>query len=282
MITGPERLLPASLAERARAHAASGAPVVSPRDAATIALLRDGADGIEVYVLRRVTTMAFASGMHVFPGGTMDPRDLDPGQAWVGPAPNAWASRFGVDDARAQGLVLAAVRETFEESGVLLAGRGPDHVVPDTAGEDWEIDRLALISRTSSFSAMLARRDLVVRADLLRGWARWMTPEFEPRRYDTAFFVAALPAGQRTRDVGGEADRVAWIRPSDALAALAAGEVLMLPPTAVVFGELAEHATVDEVLRAADDRVITTIMPRPVLDAGEPHVVLPGEPGYER
>ncbi len=282
MITGPERMLPASLVERARAHAASGEPAVPPRDAATIALLRDGADGLEVYVLRRVTTMAFASGMHVFPGGTVDPRDLDPGHGWVGPPPNAWADRFGVDEARARGLVLAAVRETFEESGVLLAGRGDDHIVTDTVGGDWEADRLALIDRTSSFSAVLGRRNLVVRADLLRGWARWVTPEFEPRRYDTGFFVAAIPAGQRTREVGGEADHVAWVRPVDALAALAAGEVLMLPPTAVVFGELAKHGTVESALRAADERLITTIMPRPVLDAGDPYVVLPGEPGYDR
>lgn len=288
MITGPDRLLPEHLAERARAHVATGAPVAAPRDAATLALIRQGAGGVEVYVLRRVTTMAFAPGMHVFPGGTVDPRDLESGTGWFGPAPAVWAERFGVDEARARGLVLAAVRETFEESGVLLAGRQVNHVVPDhsivddTSGDDWEADRLTLIDRTSSFSAVLERRQLVVRADLLRGWARWVTPEFEPRRYDTAFFVASVPPGQRTRAVGGEADRVAWIRPGEALAAQAAGDVLMLPPTAVVLGELASFDTVDAVLLAADARVITTIMPRPVLDSGVPHVVLPGEPGYER
>ena len=289
MITGPDRLLPVHLADRARAHAASGAPVAPPRDAATIALLRDAAGGLEVYVLRRVATMAFASGMHVFPGGTVDPRDLDHETGWVGPTPAAWAERFGVDEERARGLVLAAVRETFEESGILLAGVRDAHadsasrgVVADTGGEDWEADRQALIDRTSSFSAMLERRGLVVRADLMRAWARWVTPEFEPRRYDTAFFVAAVPTGQRTRAVGGEADRVAWARPAEALAALAAGDVHMLPPTAVVLGEISEHDSVEAVMRVADDRRITTILPRPVLDAGVPHVVLPGEPGYDR
>jgi len=282
MITGPERVLPAHLAERARAHAVSGGAVAPARDASTIALLRDAADGLEVYVLRRVVTMAFASGMQVFPGGTVDQRDLEHETGWVGPGPSAWARRFGVDEARARGLVLAAVRETFEESGVLLAGPRPDRVVAETGDAGWESDRLALIERSLSFGAMLERRALVLRADLLRAWARWVTPEFEPRRYDTAFFVAAVPSGQRTRAVGGEADRVAWVKPREVLAALAAGDVLMLPPTAVVLREISEHETVDAVLGAADDRTMSTIMPRPVLDGGPVRVVLPGEPGYDR
>jgi 8-oxo-dGTP pyrophosphatase MutT (NUDIX family) len=290
MITSADRRLPEDLAARARTYAEGGTGPVSPRDAATIALLREAADapgGVEVYVLRRVSTMAFASGMHVFPGGTVDPRDLEHEIDWVGPPPSVWARRFGVDEVRARGLVLAAVRETFEESGVLLAGRrhaagGPPGVVADTTADGWEADRLALINRTLSFAAMLERRELVVRADLLRAWARWLTPEFEPRRYDTAFLVAAVPAGQRTREVGGEADRVAWVRPQHALDALATGDVLMLPPTAAVLGELARFDSVAAVLDAAGDRTITTIMPRPVLDDGDPHVVLPGEPGYDR
>jgi hypothetical protein len=129
---------------------------------------------------------------------------------------------------------------------------------------------------------MLERRDLIVRADLLRAWARWVTPEFEPRRYDTAFFVAAMPTGQQTRAVGGEADHVAWVRPHEVLGALAEGEVRMLPPTALVLGELAVHDTVDAVLRAAEERRITTIVPRAVLDSGGTYLVLPGEPGYDR
>lgn len=293
MITRPERVLPDDLAARARAQAAAAEPVVPPRDAATIALIRQGVDGVEVYLLRRVSTMAFASGMHVFPGGTVDPRDLAPDLGWIGPPPSAWAERFGVDQTRARGLVLAAVRETFEESGVLLAGRrqeptgspSDDHpggVVGDTGGETWETDRLALTDRTLSFTAMLERRRLVVRADLLHGWARWVTPEFEPRRYDTAFFVAAVPSGQRARAVGGESDQATWVRTTDVLAALASGGVRMLPPTAVVLGEIGGYGSVEAVLRVADDRVIEPIMPRPVLDDGPPHVVLPGEAGYDR
>ena len=111
--------------------------------------------------------MAFAAGMCVFPGGGVDPRDFDHAVAWAGPAPAEWASRLGVDEATARALVCAAVRETFEESGVLLAGTSPTSVVEDTTGDDWESDRVALETRELSFTEFLDRRGLVLRTDLL-------------------------------------------------------------------------------------------------------------------
>jgi len=173
----------------------------------------------------------------------------------------AFAERLGCDDALAHALVCAAVRETFEESGVLLAGPTPDSVVDDTAGEDWESDRQALVDRSLAFTDFLDRRELVLRADLLAPWAHWITPEFEPRRYDTRFFVARLPAGQRTRDVSGEADAVRWMRPADATAAVDDGVIRMLPPTYVTLTQLAEYATPPEALAAAADRQIRAIQP---------------------
>src|SRR3954451_14199459 len=222
---------------------------VEPRHASTVVLLRDAGEraGVEAYLLRRQKTMAFAAGMHVFPGGSVDNRDeaLDE-TSWVGPAPSAWAGLLTADVRLATALVCAAVRETFEESGVLLAGGSADEVVADTSADDWEADRVALLARSLSFAELLDRRRLVLRADLLRPWAHWITPEVEPRRYDTRFFVAALPTGQRTRDVGGEADQVTWARPQDALDAFARGELGMLPPTAFTLGELAAYASVEE------------------------------------
>ncbi len=111
----------------------------------------------------------------------------------------------------AAGLVCAAVRETFEESGVLLAGPSPTEVVADTTGDDWEADRRALEAKELSFTSFLERRGLVLRSDLLGAWAAWCTPEFEPRRFRTWFFVAALPPGQRTRDVSSESSSVTWM-----------------------------------------------------------------------
>ena len=120
----------------------------------------------------------------------------------------------------ARALVCAAVRETFEESGVLLAGPSADEVVSDTTRDDLEADRVALETRELAFTEFLSRRGLVLRSDLLGVWARWTTPVFEPRRYRTWFFVADLPEGQRTRDVSSESDRVAWLPVAEALAAV--------------------------------------------------------------
>ncbi|MBO0829272.1 MAG: NUDIX hydrolase [Streptosporangiales bacterium] len=255
--------------------------MVTPHDAATVVLLRDGARGVEVYLLRRVAAMAFAAGMYVFPGGRVDARDADPELSWAGPSRDDWAGTLGADTGLAAALVCAAVRETFEESGVLLAGERADDVVADTVGAGWEADRAGLVDHTVAFAEFLRRRGLVLRTDLLRAWSRWITPEFEPRRYDARFFVAALPAGQRARDVGGESDRVAWLRPAEALGAFGRGELDLLPPTAETLYELAEHASVASVLAAAARRAVEPVLPRARLVDEGAELVLPGDDAYE-
>ncbi len=170
-------------------------------------------------MLRRARSMAFAPGASAFPGGSVDPRDAEDEVAWAGPDAAAWGELLDAPPDLARALVCAAVRETFEESGVLLAGPAAGTLVADTSGADWEADRTALLDRSLSLAQLLARRGLVLRSDLLRPWARWITPMTEARRYDTRFFAAALPPGQRTRDVGGEAEQVAWTRPAGAIRA---------------------------------------------------------------
>ncbi len=261
--------LPPRLVATAREYAAGVRTPAEPRNAATVALLRSGRGGPELYLLRRHGEMAFAQGMHVFPGGGVDPRDDDVAVGWAGPVPGEWAERLGVDEALARALVCAAVRETFEESGVLLAG--PDHasVVADTTGDDWEADRVALEARELSLTDLLRRRGLVLRADLLGAWSGWLTPEFEPRRYRTWFFVAELPAGQRTRDVSTESDGVAWLPAAEAVAGADAGEIAMLPPTYVTCLELASYAAPEAVLAAAGERTVEMFMPE-LVDGEEP------------
>jgi len=144
---------------------------------------------------------------------------------------------------------------------VLLAGPSTETVVGDTTGADWEADRVALEAGALRFADFLHRRGLLLRADLLGAWAHWITPEFEPKRYDTAFFVAALPAGQVTRDVTSESDQVTWIRPADTVTAVDAGEMLMLPPTYLCCRELAAYGDVAAILDAANGREIRTILP---------------------
>ncbi len=253
--------LPPQLVATAREYAAGRRTPVEPRDAATVALVRRGPTGLEVYLLRRHADMAFARGMFVFPGGGVDARDDDPGLAWAGPAPSVWADRLGVEETLARALVCAAVRETFEESGVLLAGADATSVVGDTTGEGWEADRVALERRELSMTELLRRRGLVLRSDLLGAWSGWLTPEFEPRRYRTWFFVAELPDGQRTRDVSTESDRVAWVGTHDAVSGVDAGELAMLPPTYLTCLELAAYADPDAALAAAAERRVEMFMP---------------------
>jgi 8-oxo-dGTP pyrophosphatase MutT (NUDIX family) len=265
--------LPDRLAERARDISEGRVTAAEPRDASTVILLRDGADGLLVYLLRRVSSMKFAPGAYVFPGGSVDRRDGDLAVGWSGPSPAEWGTAFGATETLARELVCAAVRETFEESGVLLAGTAEDAIVPDTSDDDWEADRQALLDRSRSLAELLARRALVLRADLLRPWAHWITPEIEERRYDTRFFVAALPAGQRTRDVSTESDRVTWVRPADAVAAARRGDMPMLPPTLVTLTELAEYDSVADVLAAR--RPIRPRLPEARIDDDGVFLVLP-------
>lgn len=270
--------LPGELAGQARDILAGHQAPAKPRDAATVMLLRSRPAELEVYMLRRKATMAFAPGAYVFPGGSVDARDADEQVAWTGPDAAEWGRIFDAPPSLARALVCAAVRETFEESGVLLAGESADSVVADTTSDEWEADRQALLNRSVSLAELLGRRGLVLRADLLRPWSRWITPVVEPRRYDTRFFAAALPAGQRTRDVGGEASEVAWVRPAEALQAGKRGEIRLFPPTAVTLSELADCGTVDTAL--AGPRHVVPIIPEVQLREGAVWLTVPGLVGY--
>jgi 8-oxo-dGTP pyrophosphatase MutT (NUDIX family) len=225
--------------------------------------------GFEVYLQRRVSTMAFAPSMYVFPGGSVDPRDAEREVGWAGPSPQAWARRLGLSATEARAVVCAAVREVFEECGVLLAGPDAAAVVGDISGTEWEAARVALLSREVTLADLLADRGLVVRSDLLAPYARWITPLFEPRRFDTYFFVARLPDDQVPRDVGGEADLGRWLRPADAV------DLPMLPPTAFQLAELAATASVDAAFAAGLGRDLSVaVLPHVESDATGTWLVL--------
>ena len=257
-----EVALPPGFVESARAFSDGTREPAEPRNAATVVLLRPGSSGPEVYLLRRQTSMAFAGGMCVFPGGGVDQRDFDHATAWAGPSPQEWAERLGTDEATARALVCAAVRETFEESGVLLAGESADAVVADTTGEDWERDRAALEGRELALTDFLDRRGLVLRTDLLGVWSAWLTPVFEPRRYRTWFFVAHLPEGQLTRDVSTESDQVTWLPAMEAVEQFEAEQIMMLPPTYLTCLEVGQHADPQAVHEAAQGRVVEMFTPQ--------------------
>ncbi|MGV9563206.1 NUDIX hydrolase [Streptomyces sp. NPDC003480] len=267
---------------RIRALAEGKLTPVTPKRAATVMLLRDTDGAPAVHMLRRRASMAFAGGAYAYPGGGVDPRDHDRRIGWAGPTRAWWAKRLGVGETDAQAIVCAAVRETYEEAGVLLAGPTPETVVGDTTGADWEASRASLVARDLSFAEFLDRRGLVLRSDLLGAWARWITPEFEPRRYDTWFFVAALPEGQRTRNASTEADRTVWIRPRDAAAAYDKGELLMMPPTIATLRQLVPYATAADALKAAPGRDLAPVLAQAHLEDGEVVLVWPGHDEFTK
>jgi 8-oxo-dGTP pyrophosphatase MutT (NUDIX family) len=252
--------------QQAHVHAWEQAPAEAapPRAAATVLLVRDAAPpsaGVEVFLLRRQVSMAFAGGMYVFPGGGVDPRDAEDDVAWAGPSAQVWGARLGAASAaQARALVCAAVRETFEECGVLLAAEAPDGPVVDVSGAGWEAERQALLARETALSDLLRRRRLVLRSDLLRAWAHWTTPVHEPRRYDTRFFLAVLPGGQDARHVDdGEADESGWWPAAEVLRRSRTGEIAMLPPTLVTVEEIAAAADVAALWSA--QRTVREVMP---------------------
>jgi 8-oxo-dGTP pyrophosphatase MutT (NUDIX family) len=261
----------------------------TPRDAATVMLLRPAQGGagalagVEVLMLRRVAAMKFAPGAYVFPGGSVDPADYSAAVGWHGPDPAEFGARLGASAEMARALVCAAVRETFEEAGVLLAGApdgGPLADPSDPSGPSWEADRAALVTGDVTLAELLSRRGLVVRADLLVPWARWITPEGEPRRFDARFFAAALPVGQVATGHAAESDRIEWLRPADAIESARAGQISMLPPTATTLHDFAVDGG-DGVAAILGRRpVIEPVVPRLVLEDGQAWLYVPDEVGY--
>lgn len=225
--------VPAEKLPRIRAILAGEQEPVEPRLAVSVVLLRDGADGPETLLLRRSVRMRFAPGRWVFPGGAVEDSDAEA-------AP--WADGAPADPH----LVVAGVRETFEESGVLLAPGG------QVAAEE---DRAAVDAGEVSLAAVLRRHGLVLDAGMLAPVAHWVTPVIESRRFDTRFLLAALPPGQDARAIPGESDRTEWLRPADALAR----ELPMMPPTLAILRELSGEPSVAAAL--ARPRAITRIQP---------------------
>ena len=211
----------------------------TPRLASTVLLMRDSVHGIELYVQERVSTMKFAANMTMFPGGGVDARDFpgdvdgdghdSPTLRWSGHSPEWWAEKFHVTPATARALVCAAVRETFEETGTLLAEDADGRPVADSS--NYHAQRKALESKELAFSDFMHDENLGVRSDLVRPWGNWVTPESFPVRFDTFFFVAAQPEGQIADGDTSEASSTGWFRPMTLLDGWRDGKVGLMPPT---------------------------------------------------
>jgi 8-oxo-dGTP pyrophosphatase MutT (NUDIX family) len=226
---------------------------VVPRAAATVVLLRDGRDGLEAYLQLRPMGMGFAGGLWVFPGGRVDEADRDPAVdvRWAGPPAAVWGERLGLPADEARGYVVAACRETLEEAGLLLA-------TPAPRAEELARGRRELLEGSSRLAELLDRLGVRLDAGRLRYWAWWVTPVEEPRRYDTRFFVAGLPAAAAVTAHVAEAERERWLPPGEAAADL---DLPMLPPTRYTLRDLAAYGSVEEALAAGSDRRVEPILP---------------------
>lgn len=252
--------VPERSAERARAWVADPASCepVQPRKAATVMLLRDGRMGRfidargcspEVFVIKRAATMAFVPGAIAFPGGGVDARDAESDVPWRGPVPAEWAARMGCGEDEARSVVAAAAREVFEETGVLLASpAGSEEAPAPLSAEELAADRARVEGRELSFGDYLCERGLELRSDLLSLRSHWVTPVYEPRRYDTYFFAAKLPLGQQADGRTSEAEASGWFTPQLLLSFLDEGSVSIMPPTVSNLVTLTQAATVAEAL----------------------------------
>lgn len=255
---------------------------VELRDAATVLLLRDGPGGIEVFMVRRNLRSDFVGGAYVFPGGAVDPADrhADLEAICEGRTDAEASRRLGIDGG---GLAywVAAIRESFEEAGVLLAYDRNGDVVhldhPEHVAR-WAEHRRQVDHGERRLIDVCAEEGLRLAVDGMHYFGHWITPEGAPRRYDTRFFLGAEPPGQTPLHDDREVIANVWIRPRDALSQHADGAFTMLPPTVASLRAVAQFATAAEALSAATEITeVPTILPRIIAADGGMRIALPAD-----
>jgi 8-oxo-dGTP pyrophosphatase MutT (NUDIX family) len=220
-------------------------PPAIPREAATVMLLRDGLTSIEVFMMVRHDAMRFAAGALVFPGGSVDPADR------------------ALADPQADASQIAALRETFEECGILLARPvGRTDLIDAAALQRIETNhRAKLASGTTKLAEVLQTERLTLATDLLVPFAHWITPASQPKRFDTKFYLAAAPQDQVGAHDGLESVDSMWIDPAHAVAETAAGRFKLVFATQLNLLKLARHKTVAEAIAVARASKIVTVEP---------------------
>ncbi|WP_342129728.1 NUDIX hydrolase [Hydrogenophaga sp. OTU3427] len=250
--------------------ALDGAPLLS----ATVMLLRDAPEGLEVLMMRRHGDSADLGGVYVFPGGKLDPLDLGARAEWLDREASLLQAELaepGLAVDTAVGLYLAALRETLEECGLLPGVVLADGVVAGLRQQ---------LAAGQPLAACLWALGLRAPTTSLVPWSRWITPRLASvsrRRFDTRFFVARAPAGQQARHDDHEATEAVWLTPREALLRFWDGAIDLAPPQIMCLMELGQHGDVDAALRLARDRGPTLVQPEPFDDEGSRVICYPGD-----
>jgi 8-oxo-dGTP pyrophosphatase MutT (NUDIX family) len=266
--------------------------VAPTRPASTVVLLR-AVPELEVFLVRRHDSLAFMSGAHVFPGGRVDAGDgMGQAERFCDGIDGA-ATRMGdLPAGTAIAHHVAAIRELFEEAGILLARREGTIVDLDdeAAGPEatasrrgrWHQYRHQLAKGETALSEIAARERVRLALDELAYFAHWVTPDIETRRFDTRFFAAAVPPNQEAAHDEGETTHGEWLRPADAIARCRRDEIALPPPTWTTLRQLEVFATVEDVMAWARTREVPRVQPGFIQEGSQRIVLLPGEPGVEK
>jgi 8-oxo-dGTP pyrophosphatase MutT (NUDIX family) len=264
-------------------HMPETEPPPAPRPAATVIMLRDAAPGPEVLMLRRHARSGFAADAWVFPGGVVDAGDRELDRArWRGIDPAALSPRFTEPADLVLGFHVAAVRETFEECGLLLAthgdGRAPDVTRPEYVAMR---ERLGDRDQVADWGGWLAEEELVLDLDALTYFSRWVTPRMEGRRFDAAFFIASAPDGQFAAHDEMEVTGQRWTTAGAALDAFHAGELHLIYPTIRTLEALADFDSAEAAFaHASQQQEIRSVLPHIEVDDDGWRILHPDDPGY--
>ena len=241
------------------------------RPASTLLLIRDNA-GLEVLMIKRNRAVDFAAGAMVFPGGKVCADDRNP----------EWAGRLTGDDTdQVQAFKIAAIREVFEETGILLAQSREGLPIDPARVASFTDLRAPIDVGDALFSDLIIKDDLVLDSQALIKFGNWLTPKFMPKRFDTLFYVAQMPEGQVATADGREATEIAWMRPADALAAAEEGRATIIFPTRMNLGRLALADTCSVAFERFSEDCPLPI--EPVVDTSDPDkpcLVIPEVEGY--
>ena len=243
------------------------------RDASTVIVLREADQGLETFLLCRHHQSGFLGGAHVFPGGKVDSSDGEPSwRARIDRSTEEITERLGESNAEVGlGLLVAAVRETFEEAGVLLASTASD--------ADLVATRERLHGGTS-LSAQASDIDMKIDSTALTPYARWITPKVETHRFDTRFYIAVLPEGQTASHDGTETTSATWLRPARAIDDMVAGRIKLAPPTVRTLQCLAQFDDASSLIADALSRKPPLVRPRVVTSEDGWFLALPGDPAH--